>query len=251
MIDVVFKKNYFEELPDDIKDKILKKAKEMKLWDKINKGNLDIYRRLKKAKKTENVYVNLYEVFLYRMSIITDNNYHSKKGEVKGDIFYYPNLKILCDIVKKIIILYNYDKELAEKVLKKYLGGGEYGTESFLKDCLNLLLNITGEYNSSHIKYLHRDLLQINERYDNLMSSTYYKSVYIKAFLESELKTLYLIKELYDYFEYCNNKGFVIKEEDEEESIDWYLFHIRSDIRMFEFLIDIKNKKDKNVLNKN
>ena len=48
MIDVIFKKNYFEELPDDIKDKILKKAKDMKEWDIINKGTNNLYNKLKK-----------------------------------------------------------------------------------------------------------------------------------------------------------------------------------------------------------
>jgi len=48
MIDVIFKQNYFEELPDDIKDKILKKTKEMNDWDIINKGTNNLYKKLKK-----------------------------------------------------------------------------------------------------------------------------------------------------------------------------------------------------------
>ena len=45
MVDVIFKKNYFEELPDDIKDIILKKAKKMKEWDIINKGTDNLYKK--------------------------------------------------------------------------------------------------------------------------------------------------------------------------------------------------------------
>ena len=101
MVDVVFKKNYFEELPDDIKDIILKKVKEMKEWDIINSGN---------SKKTYN-YLLKYGDAIFDI----ENNLNANIEVLETIPFSINNIDLIFDTFKDYYILSYYIADVRNK----------------------------------------------------------------------------------------------------------------------------------------
>jgi len=174
MIDVIFKQNYFEELPDDIKDKILKKTKEMNDWDIINKGTNNLYKKLKKIpyqgdwvfyltareiecnysilqsipfsiKNIDLIFDNFKKYYLLSYYIANNTHEDSYKLSNTTEIYYVFNYYILdyykckCEYIKKIRCRYN---EVLDK-LQNWTNGifvkKRWNKEVDLKTLLNMI----------------------------------------------------------------------------------------------------------------